>query len=145
MKNKIANKLISDVKVVLNEYREINIDIEGLEYQIKTEDIRGVSYSDMPGSATPNNKSSVESSILKIEKLKKDKLALEIKKEAIDNILNRLSEFDHNLIRFIYIDKMKYKQVENKLNMSRSGIINNQKRIMCELYKNFIKFNLIHK
>lgn len=132
------------VEELLEEYREINIDIEGLEYQIKIEGIKGISYTDMPGTPLPSNKSSVEQELIKLDLLKSDMLALEIKKEGIDRVLKLLNEFENKLIKYIYFDKLKYKEIENKLNMSKSGIVyNRDKLINDKLIKYFYKFNLI--
>lgn len=133
------------VEKLLEEYREINIDIEGLDYQIKVEGIKGLSYNDMPGSPLPSNRSPIECELNKIDKLKGDKLHLEIKKEGIDKVLKQLNEFENKLIKYIYLDKLKYKEIENKLNMSKTGILyNKDKLINDKLIKYFIKYNLIH-
>lgn len=133
------------VEKLLEEYREINIDIEGLEYQIKVEGVKGLSYNDMPGSPLPSNKSSIEIELNQIEKLKCDKLHKEIKKEGIEKVLKMLSDFENKLIKYIYIDKLKYKEIEKKLSMSKTGIIyNRDKLINDKLIKYFRKYNLIH-
>lgn len=132
------------VEKLLEEYREINIDIEGLEYQIKIEGVKGLTYNDMPGSPLPNNNSSVEQELIKIDKLKTDKLVLEIKKEGIDRVLKLLNNFENALIKYVYFDKLKYKEIENKLNMSKTGIVYNKDKIINDkLIKYFYKFNLI--
>lgn len=132
------------VEELLREYAELDIDIKGIEYQIKVEGVRGISYNDMPGAPLPSNKSSIEQELNRIEKLKKDKIDLEIKKEGIDNILNLLSDFENKLIRYIYIDKLKYKEIENKLSMSKTGILyNKDKLINNKLIKYFNKYDLI--
>lgn len=133
------------VEKLLEEYREINIDIEGLEYQIKVEGVKGLSYNDMPGSPLPSNKSSIEIELNQIEKLKVDKLHKEIRKEGIEKVLKMLSDFENKLLKYIYIDKLKYKEIEKKLSMSKTGIIyNRDKLINDKLIKYFRKYNLIH-
>lgn len=133
------------VEKLLEEYREINIDIEGLEYQIKVEGVKGLSYNDIPGSPLPSNASPVEIQLNNIEKLKGDKLHKEIKKEGIEKVLKMLSDFENKLIKYIYIDKLKYKEIEKKLSMSKTGIIyNRDKLINDKLIKYFRKYNLIH-
>lgn len=133
------------VEKLLEEYREINIDIEGLEYQIKVEGVKGLSYNDMPGSPLPSNKSSIEIELNQIEKLKGDKLHKEIRKEGIEKVLKMLSDFENKLLKSLYIDKLKYKEIEKKLSMSKTGIIyNRDKLINDKLIKYFRKYNLIH-
>lgn len=133
------------VEKLLEEYREINIDIEGLEYQIKVEGVKGLSYNDMPGSPLPSNKSLIEIELNQIEKLKVDKLHKEIRKEGIEKVLKMLSDFENKLLKYIYIDKLKYKEIEKKLSMSKTGIIyNRDKLINDKLIKYFRKYNLIH-
>ena len=130
------------VEKLLEDYAELNI--KGLEYQIKVEGVKGISYNDMPGSPLPSNKSSIEQELIKIDELKKDKIRLEIKKEGIDNVLNLLSKFEKDLIKYIYIDKLKYKEIENKLSMSKTAIIYNKNKLINDkLIRYFCSFNLI--
>lgn len=132
------------VEKLLKEYAELNIDIEGLEYQIKVEGVKGISYSDMPGAPLPNNKSLVETELEHINKLKNEKLMLEIRKEGIENVLKMLNDFEQNLIKYVYIDKLKYSEIESKLNMSKTGILyNKNKLINNKLIQYFSKYNLI--
>jgi DNA-directed RNA polymerase specialized sigma subunit len=132
------------VEKLLEDYAELDINIKGLEYQIKVEGVKGISYNDMPGSPLPSNKSSIEQELIKIDELKKDKIRLEIKKEGIDNVLNLLSKFEKDLIKYIYIDKLKYKEIENKLSMSKTAIIYNKNKLINDkLIRYFCSFNLI--
>lgn len=132
------------VEKLLEDYAELDINIKGLEYQIKVEGVKGISYNDMPGSPLPSNKSSIEQELIKIDELKKDKIRLEIKKEGIDNVLNLLNKFEKDLIKYIYIDKLKYKEIENKLSMSKTAIIYNKNKLINDkLIRYFCSFNLI--
>lgn len=131
------------VEKLLEEYAEIDIEIKGIEYQVKIEGVKGMSYSDMPGAPLPSNKSSVENELNKIENLKKDKLALEIKKEGIENILRILDETEHNLIKLKYITKLSNQQIAQQLHMHENSVSNKKKTILIKLEPYAIRHKLI--
>ncbi|MDU1540596.1 MAG: sigma factor-like helix-turn-helix DNA-binding protein [Paeniclostridium sordellii] len=131
------------VEELLEEYANLDIEIKGLEYQIKIEGVRGISYNDMPGSPLPSNKSPIENELNKIRKLKDDKLYLEIKKEAIDNMLRILDESEHKLIILKYIKKLSNQQIASQMHMHENSISNKKKNILIKLYPYAMKHKLI--
>lgn len=122
------------VEELLEEYAELDIEIKGLEYQIKIEGVKGISYNDMPGAPLPSNKSPIENELNKINKLKNDKLCLEIKKEAIDNMLRKLDESEHKLITLKYIKKLSNLQIASQMHMHENSVSNKKKNILIKLY-----------
>ncbi|WP_195238650.1 hypothetical protein [Romboutsia sp. 1001285H_161024_C4] len=131
------------VEKLLEEYRNINIDIKGIELDIKEQGLKGASYSDMPGAPLPSNISVVEMSQLKIEKLKSEKIALEIKKEKIDNMLHALNNIELKIIKYRYIDKLIFKEIGYKVNMNSDYLVTKNKSIIEKLVPYAIRFKLI--
>ncbi|WP_195251848.1 hypothetical protein [Romboutsia sp. 1001713B170207_170306_H8] len=131
------------VEKLLEEYRNINIDIKGIELDIKEEGLKGISYNDMPGAPLPSNKSVVEISQLNIEKLKSDKIALEIKKEKIDNMLNALNSIELKIIKYRYVDKLIFKEIGYKVNMNADYLVTKNKSIIEKLVPYAKRFKLI--
>lgn len=131
------------VEKLLEEYSTLDIDIKGLEYQIKIKGVQGISYDDMPGSPLPSNKSRVEIELRNIEKLKNDKLVLELRKDAIENILRILDDSERKLIRFKYIDKLTNQQMSQRLHMHENSISNKKKTILMKLEPYAIRNKLI--
>lgn len=131
------------VEQLLENYANLDIDIKGLECMIKIEGLKGISYNDMPGSPLPSNKSSVEIEFNTITKLKNDKIALEIKKEAIENILRILDNTEHTLIKLKYINKLTNQQIAQRLYMHENSVSNKKKSILIKLVPYAIKNRLI--
>lgn len=128
---------------LLKKYREITIDIKGLELDIKEQGLRGVSYNDMPGSPLPNNVSPVEISMHSIERLKIDKSVLEIKKEKIENMFKALNNTEVRIIKYRHVDKLMFKEISYKVNMNADYLVTKHKDIIEKLIPYAIRFNLI--
>lgn len=131
------------VDKLLKEYAELDIDIKGLECQIKIEGLKGISYNDMPGAPLPSNKSPIEQELNNIEKLKNNKLYLEIKKESIENILRVLDDSEKEIVKLIYIDKLQNIQIAKRLHMHEVSISYKKKNILIKLVPYAIKNKLI--
>lgn len=131
------------VEQLLENYANLDIDIKGLECMIKIEGLKGISYNDMPGAPLPSNKSSVEIEVDNINRLKNDKIALEIKKEAIENILRILDNTEHTLIKLKYINKLTNQQIAQRLYMHENSVSNKKKSILIKLVPYAIKNRLI--
>ena len=131
------------VEKLLEDYAELDINIKGIELDIKEEGLKGISYSDMPGVPLPSNKSVVESGLNNIEKLKREKIALEIKKEKIENILMILDDRERTLINLKYIKKLSNQQIGEQLYMHETSISNKKKTILIKLEPYAIKRKLI--
>ena len=101
---------------ILNEYRMLEFDIEALRLRIKECDLRGVIYDDM----TKGNdiSSSVENTLLLIEKLEKEIEYLEIRKAKIDNWLNVLAERDRNIIKMRFIERLPISEITRKMDLT---------------------------
>lgn len=132
------------VEKLLEEYAKLDIDIKGYEYQIKVEGVKGVSYDDMPGAPLPSNKSPIEIQLNTIDKLKSDKLHLEIKKEAIENIFRALTKTEKELLEYKYIQGLDNQQIGDKLHLHENSVSNKKKTILIKLYPYAIKHRLIH-
>lgn len=131
------------IEKLLEEYATLDIDIKGLEYQMKIEGVKGVMYNDMPGSPNPNIKSSIENELNNIEKLKSEKLVLELRKDAIENMLRILDESERKLIIFKYIDKLTNLQIANRLHMHENSVSNKKKVILTKLEPYAKRYRLI--
>ncbi|WP_419749314.1 hypothetical protein [Terrisporobacter petrolearius] len=131
------------VEKLLEKYAEIDIDIKALEYQIKIEDIKGLSYNDMPGSPIPSNASPVEIQLNNIENLKIDKSILEFEKDSIDNMLRVLDDTEKTLIKYKFINKLQYKQIAPKMNMNQDYLAEKKSRIIDKLIPYALRYKLI--
>lgn len=131
------------IEELLKEYREINIDIKGLELEIKEQGLKGISYNDMPGSPLPSNRSTVEIAQLNIEKLKNDKITLEIKKEKIENMLKALNNIEVKIIKYRYVDELIFKEISYKINMNADYLVTKNKTIIEKLIPYAKRFKLI--
>ena len=101
---------------ILNEYRMLEFDIEALRLRIKECDLRGVIYDDMPKGNDIS--SSVENTLLLIEKLEKEIEYLEIRKAKIDNWLNVLAERDRNIIKMRFIERLPISELTRKMDLT---------------------------
>lgn len=101
---------------ILNEYRMLEFDIEALRLRIKECDLRGVIYDDMPKGNDIS--SSVENTLLLIEKLEKEIEYLEIRKAKIDNWLNVLAERDRNIIKMRFIERLPISEITKKMDLT---------------------------
>ena len=131
------------VEKLLEDYAELDINIKGIELDIKEEGLKGVSYSDMPGAPLPSNKSVVEIGLNTIEKLKREKMILEIKKEKIENMFRMLDDTEYNLIKYRYFDKLSFKEISYKLNLNDNYLLAKRNKIINKLVKYAIKYRLI--
>lgn len=101
---------------ILNEYRMLQFDIEALRLRIKECNLRGVIYDDMPKGNDIS--SSVENTLLLIEKLEKEIEYLEIRKAKIDNWLNVLAERDRNIIKMRFIERLPISEITKKMDLT---------------------------
>ena len=101
---------------ILNEYRMLQFDIEALRLRIKECNLRGVIYDDMPKGNDIS--SSVENTLLLIEKLEKEIEYLEIRKAKIDNWLNVLAERDRNIIKMRFIERLPISEITRKMDLT---------------------------
>lgn len=101
---------------ILNEYRMLEFDIEALRLRIKECNLRGVIYDDMPKGNDIS--SSVENTLLLIEKLEKEIEYLEIRKAKIDNWLNVLAERDRNIIKMRFIERLPISEITRKMDLT---------------------------
>lgn len=101
---------------ILNEYRMLEFDIEALRLRIKECNLRGVIYDDMPKGNDIS--SSVENTLLLIEKLEKEIEYLEIRKAKIDNWLNVLAERDRNIIKMRFIERLPISEITKKMDLT---------------------------
>lgn len=131
------------VEKLLEDYAELDINIKGLELDIKEEGLKGVSYNDMPGAPLPINRSPVEIGLNNIEKLKREKITLEIRKEKIENILMILDDRERTLIDLKYIKKLSNQQIAKQLYMHENSVSNKKKTILMKLEPYAIKRKLI--
>lgn len=131
------------VEKLLEDYAELDINIKGLELDIKEEGLKGVSYNDMPGAPLPINRSPVEIGLNNIEKLKREKITLEIRKEKIENILMILDDRERALIDLKYIKKLSNQQIAKQLYMHENSVSNKKKTILMKLEPYAIKRKLI--
>lgn len=131
------------VEKLLEDYAELDINIKGLELDIKEEGLKGVSYNDMPGSPLSSNRSPVEIGLNNIEKLKREKITLEIRKEKIENILMILDDRERTLIDLKYIKKLSNQQIAKQLYMHENSVSNKKKTILMKLEPYAIKRKLI--
>lgn len=131
------------VEKLLEKYAEIDIDIKGLEYQIKIEGVKGISYNEMPGAPLPSNKSPIEMQLNNIEKLKRDKQILEYEKDAIENIFRVLDDTERKLIDYRFIKKLQYKEIACKMNMNSDYLAEKKGRIITKLIPYALRHKLI--
>ena len=128
---------------LLEEYKEIDLEINALNYRIQTENIRGVMYNDMPKSPNLNTNSSIEGSLLTIENLKEEIKKLETKKLSIENLLNVLSDRDKMIIKMYYIEDLTLRDIAFKLNLNDKYVSSKKNKIMHKLVPYATRFGLI--
>lgn len=131
------------VDQLLKNYSEINMSIKDIEIRMKISGIKENYLTDMPGDPNRNITSGVETELYKIERLKNEKLYLEIKKECIENILNILDEVEYKMIKDRYINKLTNTVIANKMYMSDASVSLKFKRILTKLVPYALRFNLI--
>lgn len=128
---------------LLNEYKEIDIEIRDLNYRINSENIKSVIYSDMPKSPNSNTSSSVESSLVKVEELKKQINDLETKKNRIENLLDILNDRDRIILRMYYIDDFTLRDIAFKLDLSDKYVSSKKNKIVDKLVPYATRYGLI--
>lgn len=128
---------------LLNEYKEIDIEIRDLNYRINSENIKSVIYSDMPKSPNSNTSSSVESSLVKIEEFKKQINDLETKKNRIENLLDILNDRDRIILRMYYIDDFALRDIAFKLDLSDKYVSSKKNKIVDKLVPYATRYGLI--
>lgn len=128
---------------LLNEYKEIDIEIRDLNYRINSENIKSVIYSDMPKSPNSNTSSSVESSLVKIEEFKKQINDLETKKNRIENLLDILNDRDRIILRMYYIDDFTLRDIAFKLDLSDKYVSSKKNKIVDKLVPYATRYGLI--
>lgn len=128
---------------LLNEYKEIDIEIRDLNYRINSENIKSVIYSDMPKSPNSNTSSSVESSLVKIEEFKKQINDLETKKNRIENLLDILNDRDRIILRMYYIDDFTLRDIAFKLDLSYKYVSSKKNKIVDKLVPYATRYGLI--
>lgn len=128
---------------LLNEYKEIDIEIRDLNYRINSENIKSVIYSDMPKSPNSNTSSSVESSLVKIEEFKKQINDLETKKNRIENLLDILNDRDKIILRMYYIDDFTLRDIAFKLDLSDKYVSSKKNKIVDKLVPYATRYGLI--
>lgn len=128
---------------LLNEYKEIDIEIRDLNYRINSENIKSVIYSDMPKSPNSNTSSSVESSLVKIEEFKKQINDLETKKNRIENLLDILNDRDRIILRMYYIDDFTLRDIAFKLDLSDKYVSSKKNKIVDKLVPYAMRYGLI--
>ena len=128
---------------LLNQYKEIDIEIRDLNYRINSENIKSVIYSDMPKSPNSNTSSSVESSLVKIEEFKKQINDLETKKNRIENLLDILNDRDRIILRMYYIDDFTLRDIAFKLDLSDKYVSSKKNKIVDKLVPYATRYGLI--
>ena len=128
---------------LLSEYKEIDIEIRDLNYRIYSEDIKGVAYDDMPKSPNSNTNSSVESSLIMIEKLKRNIKELENKKNRIENLLDILNDRDKTILRMYYVNDLTLRDISFKLDLSDKYVSSKKNKIIDRLVPYACKYGLI--
>lgn len=128
---------------LLNEYKEIDIEIRDLNYRINSENIKSVICSDMPKSPNSNTSSSVESSLVKIEEFKKQINDLETKKNRIENLLDILNDRDKIILRMYYIDDFTLRDIAFKLDLSDKYVSSKKNKIVDKLVPYATRYGLI--
>ena len=128
---------------LLNQYKEIDIEIRDLNYRINSENIKSVIYSDMPKSPNSNTSSSVESSLVKIEEFKKQINDLETKKNRIENLLDILNDRDRIILRMYYIDDFTLRDIAFKLDLSDKYVSSKKNKIVDKLVPYARRYGLI--
>lgn len=128
---------------LLSEYKEIDIEIRDLNYRIYSEDIKGATYDDMPKSPNSNTNSSVESSLIMIEKLKRNIKELENKKNRIENLLDILNDRDKTILRMYYVNDLTLRDISFKLDLSDKYVSSKKNKIIDRLVPYAYKYGLI--
>ena len=138
-------KIITDfdkVELLLEKYGKLDIDIKAKEYEIQSEGLKAVNY-DQLTQTTNNNSSPVESQLHTIEKLKNEKLDLEIKKEAIENLFLVLNDLEREFIMYNYVEQLTYKEISNKIGLCAEYLPNKKTNIINKLIPYAKKYRLI--
>ena len=123
------------VDKLMKEYANLDIEIKGLECLIKTEGIKGMFYDDMPKSPNLNTSSPVENTLNILDKLKNDKMILEIKKESIENMFKLLDKLEYDIMKFKYMNNMTNYQISKMLYVHENTVSKKSKIIVDKFYK----------
>lgn len=128
---------------LLEEYKEIDLEINALNYRIQTENIRGVMYDDMPKSPNLYTNSSIEGSLITIEELKEEIKKLETRKLSIENLLNVLNERDKMIIKMYYIEDLTLRDIAFRLDLNDKYVSSKKNKILRKLIPYATRFGLI--
>ena len=131
------------IEKLLNEYKEIDIEIKDLNYRISSESIKGAIYDDMPRSPNLNTNSKVESSLVYIEKLNREIQHLVNKKKRINNLLDILCERDRNILKMYYVEDLTLRDISFKLDLSDKYVSTKKNKIIDKLVPYAYKYKLI--
>lgn len=112
---------------ILYKYKEYEVELKGIELDIKEIGSVAMRYDDMPTSH--NISSPVESNYDKLERFKIDKLCIEIKKEKIDNMLRLLNDYELKLIKMRYFDKLESREIARRLNIHETTLYKKRRAI----------------
>ena len=112
---------------ILYKYKEYEVELKGIELDIKEIGSVAMIYDDMP--TAHNISSPVESNYDKLERFKIDKLCIEIKKEKIDNMLRLLNDYELKLIKMRYFDKLESREIARRLNIHETTLYKKRRAI----------------
>lgn len=130
------------VEKLLEYYRLIDIDITGLELELKLEGVSGVSYDTENVNPNVNTSSSVENRLQREDKLKSDIFKLEVKKEQMRNMFKLLTAQEEKIIKLRYFEGKEWIDIADVLDVcvdtalrKRKEAINNKLIPFCLRYK----------
>lgn len=126
---------------LLYEYRDIDFEINDLKLYL--EEIRAISYDDMPKSPNVNTSSGVENFVLMKEKTNRDIKRLEIKKGRIDNLLNLLNDRDRTILKMYYIDDLTLNDIAKEVELDVKYLSLKKNKLLDRLGPYAVKCGLI--
>lgn len=130
------------VEELLQKYKIIKNEIEGIEISIKHIGEKGMNYTGMPSSSGISN--TVDNNYNELKKLENDKSDKEFKIAQIDNMLKLLTEDEYDIIKLRYFKEFEMFKVAANLNMHPNTVYNKRlKMFNKKLIPYAVRFKLI--
>lgn len=132
-----------EVEDLLENYSKLEVEIKGIECLIKAEGLKGIFYDDMPKSPNINTSSPVEGTLYKLDRLRNDKLRLEIKKESMDNMFKLLTRLEYDIMKLKYIEGLSKSKIARELDIHENTVSKRHKDILEKCNSYCIRYKLI--
>lgn len=132
-----TEELLRNYNPLKERIKLIDLTIMSIENDCDT--IKGIDYSSPSLSKSYNNNSSVESKLIeketKIDKLLKERRAIEIRLEQVNNGLSLFTGTERDIVTLYYCDNKEWNCIADKLFLSKRTCIRKRNKIINILSK----------